>query len=91
MKFYKILLAKAYFDKGLGLTNYIKYILAFAGIFDFIDGKTALIFAVVYIFFCYILGRYWYSMGIIETENEINNLFNPFQKEVRKKLRIKKR
>lgn len=88
MRFYRILLVKAYFEKGLSLTNYIKYIFAFAGIFDFIDGKTAVIFGTFYILFCYFLGRVWFKRGLIETENEINNLFNPFQKEVRDKLKV---
>ena len=86
LKFFRILLIKAYFDKGWGLTHYFKYLYAFAGIFDFINQKTAIITGIIYILCCFIIGFIWYQFGIIETENEISNIFNPFQREVREKL-----
>jgi len=90
MKFYKFLLIKAYFDKGYGLTNYFKYLLAFVGIFDLIDAKTAIYSILIYLLFCFILGWAWFKFGFVDTENEIQNRFNPFQKEIRRKLRSRK-
>ncbi len=90
MKLFKLLLLKAYFDKGLSLTNYFKYILAFVGIFELIEIKQALWIGIIYCVLCFFLGWIWYKKGIIDTENEINNIFNPFQREVRKKLKNRK-
>lgn len=89
MKAFKILLWKAYFDKGWSLTNYFKYLLLFFGLFDLITATVATWFAVGYCVSCFIIGWFWYNYGLIETENEVNNLYNPFQKEVRKKLKYK--
>jgi hypothetical protein len=77
-KVYSVLLLKAYLDKGLGLTNYLKWIFAFAGIFDFIDGKTAILVGASYVIFCFILGLAWYKFNLTEQENQVNNDFNPF-------------
>lgn len=90
MKLFRLLLLKAYFDKGWSLTNYFKYLFAFAGIFNFIDGVQALIIGFFYIIFCFCFGWAWYNFGIIDTENEINNIYNPFQREVREKLNVKR-
>lgn len=86
MKAFKLLLWKAYFDKGLGLTYYFKYLIAFGGIFKFIDGKTAIFTGIIYLFSCFILGWLWYNFGLIDVENEVGNIYNPFQREVRQKL-----
>lgn len=85
LKGFKYLVLKAYFDKGLGLTNYVKYLIAFFGIAS-LDVKSTMYIGIAYLFFCYFLGRWWYKHKLIETENEINNIFNPFMKEVRQKL-----
>lgn len=87
---FKLLLLKAYFDKGWSLTNYLKYLIAFGGIFEIIDAVSAIIIAAIYVIFCFFFGFFWYKYGFIETENEINNIYNPFQREMRKKL-IKER
>ena len=88
MNLYKILLLKRYFDVGLGLTQYFKYIVAFAGIFRIIDGFQALILVTLYLVFCFVLGFIWLKYGFYEIENEISNRFNPFQTEVRAKLKL---
>lgn len=80
------MLWKAYFDKGWAITNYFKYVFAFAGIFDVISLNIALIIGFFYIIFCFLLGFIIYNFGIIDIENEIQNIFNPFQREVRDKL-----
>jgi len=86
---YKFLIAKAYFDKGWGLTGYIKYIIALFGISS-LNVKRTLIVGVIYGISCYFLGRIWFKYRLVDTENEIQNRFNPFQKEVREKLKIEK-
>tara|TARA_R100001530_G_scaffold136358_2_gene116704 strand:+ start:8373 stop:8684 length:312 start_codon:yes stop_codon:yes gene_type:complete len=84
-KGYKILLWKAYFDKGWSLTNYFKYpLIAFGWATD--NVQATLIIGLIWAFSCLILGRVWFKYRMIDTENEINNIFNPFQREVRKKL-----
>jgi len=90
MKYFKILLYKSYFDKGWAITNYFKYLFAFSGFFKLIDITQAIYIGIFYIIFCFWLGWYWFNRGIIQTENEINNVFNPFQVEIRKKLKGKK-
>lgn len=90
MKFYYFLLWKAYFDKGFALTNYFKYALAFFGIFNLVSAKIAIVAIIIYLFSCLIIGWIWFKLGLTETENEIQNLFNPFQREVREVLRKRK-
>ena len=89
LKGYKLLLAKAYFDKGWGLTSYMKYVIALFGLYSIGENISMTIMmeiAVVYSIGCYFLGRMWYNYRLIDTENEINNMFNPFQREMREKL-----
>lgn len=93
VKFFKILVAKAYFDKGWSLMNYPKNLLGIIGIgaaFQQFSLMAIAIIGILFGVFCYFLGRYWYNYGLIETENEIQNIFNPFQKQVREKLKIRK-
>src|SRR3990167_2219545 len=89
---FKILLWKAYFDKGFGLLTYLKYILAVVGVGAAIQGislLTIFIVGVVYGVVCLILGRLWYHYKLVETEKEIENIFNPFVKEMRNVVRKK--
>ena len=80
---------KAYFDKGWALTNYFKYAFAFVGLYDLVDAGQALFIGMGYCIFCFLFGWWWFNTGVIDTENEINNLYNPFQREVREKLKKK--
>lgn len=78
-----------YFDKGLGLTSYFKYVIALFGLYSIgtnIDIKYTMILGVLYIFSCFVLGFVWIERKLIDYENEINNILNPFQREVREKL-----
>ena len=85
---YNLALQKKYLETGLSLSHYVKYLIAFFG-FASRDVKTTMIIAIIYAFLCLILGRLWFRYKLIHTENEIINIFNPFQREVRE--HIKKR
>ena len=85
MKYYKFCLLKAYFEKGYGLTNYIKYLIALFGLSS-LNVKSTLIMALFYAVGCFILGYYWFRFGVIEAEIEVGNQFNHFVKEMRKKV-----
>lgn len=84
---FKFLLAKAYFDKGYGITNYFFKLVAVFGLTTQMAKATFYILG-AYTLACYFIGRYWYQHQYIDVENDITNLFNPFQREVRKKLGI---
>jgi len=80
---------KTYFDRGLGLTNYFKYVLALIGAYAWteqISLKYVIFLALIYFVVCIFIGWFWVHSKLVEKENEINNLINPFQKEVREKL-----
>jgi len=80
---------KRYFDVGLGLTSYAKYLIAFFGMYSIGEGVNmnyTLILGVVYIISCFIIGKIWVYYKMIDRENEISNILNPFQVEVREKL-----
>jgi len=91
MKFktkYKILLLKQYFDKGFGVTNYFKYIIAFFGLASR-EISTTLWIAFAYGIACFIVGWAWFKFDLVKVEQEISNDYNIFVQETRKKLRLK--
>lgn len=86
MRFFKFLLWKAYFDRGWGLLNQVKYGIVLLGLYESVTAqsiKITIVIGFIYCFACLIAGRLWFKYKLIETENEIDNIFNPFQKEVR--------
>ena len=85
MKYYKAMLWKAYFDKGYSTTNYAKYLIAFFGMASQ-DVKTTMVIGIIYAFSCLIIGRLWFHFKLVDAENEVQNVVNPFMVEVRKKL-----
>jgi len=85
-KWFNLLLHKAYLDKGIYVLNYFKVlIVAFA--FASNNVFQTFVFAGIVALLAYVVGRLWYKHKLIDTENEINNIFNPFQREVREKLK----
>ena len=85
MRGYKFMLVKAWFDKGYALTNYVKYPIAYLGLKEWSTTFTIKI-AFAYVVMCFIVGYIWYKHGYIEAENEVNNAYNLFQKEVRETI-----
>ena len=88
MRFYKFCLYKAYFNYGMGLTYYVRWIIAFFGLASQ-DVNTTMWIAGVYAVFSFILGWSWFKFGLVNAEHEVNNQFNPFVKEMRKSVNRK--
>jgi hypothetical protein len=65
----------------------LKYVIASYGLFA-ADIRNLLIVGLVWLIFCLLMGKLWYDYRLAETENEIQNRFNPFQKQVRKRLKL---
>lgn len=86
MKYFKAALIKAYFEKGYGLTHYIKYVIALFGLASQ-DLKSTMWMAVVYALSCFALGYWAYKSGFAEAEIEVSNRFNAFVKEMRKQYK----
>ena len=86
LRCFRPLIAKAYFDKGYGLTHYFFKLVA---VFGLTTQLTEATFTVLFLYSvgCYVLGRYWYNSKLIETEVEIGNIFNPFVREMREKIK----
>ena len=84
----KICLWKNYLDTGLGLTNYFKYFIAFFGLASS-DVKATMSIALIYTLFSFFLGYFWLKSDFYKASIEIQNQFNIFVKEVRKKLNRK--
>ena len=82
---FRFLLWKRYFDTGLSLTNYLKYIIAFFGLASR-DLGTTMWLAVGYAVFCQALGCAWHHLNLVRLEIEIGNRFNDFVKEMRDKI-----
>ncbi len=92
MKVFKVLWWKRYFDTGLGLTSYVKYLIAFLGLYSIsakISLKWTVVVGILYMIGCFFLGWIWIKYKLADQENEISNQLNPFQKEMRKKLKKK--
>lgn len=82
-------LHKFYFDKGLALTTYIKYAVALIGI-STLNVRLTLILGLIYAVCCYFIGMIWAKMRMADAETEIGNRFNPFVREMRRKIKKRK-
>ena len=93
MKFdtkFKFCLLKGYFDKGMGITNYLKYFLAFIFLGNVTSKLQTFIIGASYIIFCFFAGFFWYKYKWIEAEMEVGNRFNLLARELRKSMKKKK-
>lgn len=82
---YWILQQKFYFDKGLGLIGYLKYIILGVG-FAFKDVKLTLLLGALSGIALYFLGLFWTKFGMTEIEMAVSNQYNPFVKDTLKHL-----
>ncbi len=86
MKFelkYKICLWKSYLDKGLGLTNYIKYLVAFIALASS-DLQLTIAMGIIYGLISFLLGWWWFTSDFMKAEIEVGNRYNIFVKEMRR-------
>ena len=91
MRWYKLMLWKAYFDEGYGFTSYIKYLIAVIGGVNSIitsDLTVIIIAGLAYGVACVFLGRFIFRSKMKDAMLEVQNNVNPFQKEVRQSLGI---
>ena len=87
MKIPRWLWWKKYFDQGMGITGYAKYLIAFFGISS-LNWKLTMVLGIAYGISCFFVGWIWIKKKLADKENEINNLINPFQKELRRSIRF---
>ena len=95
-KVFKVFMLKAYFDKGFGFLSMAKYAIILLG-FDRVlarDPKNMIFMMIGYALLCMVIGLLMYhkkvgGFKLIEYENEINNRFNLFQKELRDHVKTK--
>ncbi|MAH51805.1 hypothetical protein CMI37_38670 [Candidatus Pacearchaeota archaeon] len=85
MKYYRLMLWKAYFDKGYGVTSYFKYLIAFYGMSS-LDVSLTMILGMFYGVSCFFIGYFWYKCKLVDAEHEVNNVVNPFIREMRDKM-----
>lgn len=83
---YKLILHKSYFDKGWGVTNYLKYVIAFFGLAS-LNVKATMYISVGYGIFCYFFGWAYFYWGWVRTEREVDNNHNWFVQEMREKFK----
>ena len=82
----RLVLMKRYFDTGLGLTNYFKYLILFFGVTSN-DVKTTLYIAMGYAVVCFFLGWFWLNSDFYTAEQEVSNNYNPFVKQMRRRIK----
>lgn len=90
LRFYKILKIKAYFDRGMSILNYLTKALIVLGIGAAVQNYSITIIfylSVLYGFLALFVGWAWFKFNLVDTENEIQNQFNPFCKDMRKKIK----
>ena len=89
MKWYRLCLLKAYFDKGYSLSSYPKWVFAVTAL-KIDNVKLIIILGLVYTIGCFLIGFWWYKSDVILAEHEVGNQYNLFQKEMRAKLKSKR-
>ena len=97
-KLYKFAFIKKWFDAGYGATSVIKYAVGALGMTQSIIAqniRVLVIYGAAYFVFCFILGWIMYNVpsrthNYMLSEQEVNNQFDFFAREVRAKLKNRK-
>lgn len=95
-RFWNLLLWKTWFDIGNGWTGYLTKVLMVIGIGFAVDSVDNLllifVLGIIYAGVNFLIGWAYMRFGLFETQQEINNIYNPFVKEVRNgEIGLKKR
>jgi len=87
MKYYKLALLKAYFEKGYSFLSYPKYVLFLMGLGDVIssggDYKNVVILGFLIAVGCFFVGWLFFKTRFVDAELEVANQYNPFMREMR--------
>lgn len=83
---FRLLMWRRYFEQGLSITSYLKYMVAFFGVSSQ-DVRATMFLGIGYAIGCFALGYWWYRYGWIDMDTEIGNRFNLFVKEMREKIK----
>lgn len=89
MRFYKLAFLYSSFNTGYSVTSPIKWVATAFGIGSAIQGYSLMwiaIGAIFYFIFCMGVGFLCFKYGWIDAVNEVSNRYNPFVKEMRKKV-----
>ena len=84
-KTYKVMLWKAYFEKGYSFASYPKWVLAIFGIGEVVNKNYMIVIMGALVFFlsCFFVGKWCYKYGFAAAEVEVKNKIDPFVNEVR--------
>jgi len=77
---------KRYFEKGMSLTSYLKYLIAFFGLASN-DVFWTMFYGLSYGVFCYVFGFFFMTYKWYEAEFEVENRINRFVREMRLSLK----
>jgi len=91
---YKLMLWKSYVDRGRGITSYFNELFLLFGFWSITAKKSVAYLTgifLAYFFLCLIVGWLWFFFKWEITEREVGNKYNFFQKEIRRKMRIKEK
>lgn len=85
------MLLKTWFDIGNGWTGYVTKVLIVIGIGFAVDSVNNVLLIIVLgiLYGCLnlLIGWAYMKFGLFETQQEINNIYNPFVRQVRKSIR----
>ncbi|KKN36380.1 hypothetical protein LCGC14_0774180 [marine sediment metagenome] len=93
LRFFKLALWKTYFDVGFGFLYYPKYFLFLVGVGDIIqsggDYWRVLIAGFIIFWLCLFTGWAAYKYGWLDAVHEVQNLVDPFAKDMRATIKRK--
>lgn len=84
------MLWKSYIDRGRGLTSYFNELFLLFGFYTIYQQQSfflLLIIALIYVIICFILGWAYFKWQWQLAETEVQNQYNLFVKEMRKKFK----